>query len=43
MENILSENFGSFEEKAKIWGFSKKKKSVIAENKYKYNRKIGIL
>jgi hypothetical protein len=29
MENFLSENLGSFEEKAKIWGFSKKKRALL--------------
>jgi hypothetical protein len=42
MEKLLPENLGSFEEKAKIWAFEEKNR-VIAENMYKYNRKIEIL
>jgi hypothetical protein len=29
MENFLSENLASFEEKTKIWGFSKKKRALL--------------
>jgi hypothetical protein len=35
--------WGYFEENAKMLWFSKKKKRIIAENKYKYNRKLCIL
>jgi hypothetical protein len=43
MENFLSGMCAILKEKLKFWGVLKEKKSVIAENMYKYNIKIGIL
>jgi hypothetical protein len=42
MDNFLSKNLFIFEEKAKFGGYCRTKR-VIAENMYKYNRKIEIL